>query len=139
MLAGLIAVGAAFGIYEVVGADRSAGVVASAPIAPPPVASEDGRADSGSRADRRADRRAGREDREVGILPLDAIVDVDGEKAPVTDGGIEIIGSLGTVHRVHITKGEDQVTEDVAVTQQGAVPAKLELKPPAPKGLKGSR
>ena len=32
------------------------------------------------------------------------------------------------MHRVHITKGADQITEDVAVTQQGAVPAKLELK-----------
>lgn len=64
----------------------------------------------------------------VGILPVDALVDVDGETVVVKDGAIAIAGGLGTVHRVHISKGADQVTEDVAVTQQGAVPAKLELK-----------
>ena len=135
VLAGLIAVGGAFGVYKAVGADSSAVVVASAPIAPPPVV-----ATATAKAAAAAPIAApGSKTVRVGILPLDAVVDVDGEKAPVTDGGIEIVGNLGTVHRVHITKGQDQVTEDVAVTQQGAVPAKLELKPSAPKGPKGPR
>ena len=75
----------------------------------------------------------------VAILPLDATVEVDGVKATAVGGMIEITGSLGTVHRVHIVKGADQITEDVAVTQQGAVPAKLELKTTAKTPIKPRR
>jgi serine/threonine-protein kinase len=143
MIAAFVAVGAAFGAYKVMG-KTAAPVVTSEPVvaapttttttpptaitatataAPPPIAP------------------AGKTVR-VGILPLDATVEVNGVKATAKDGMIEIAGGLGTVHRVHIVKGADQITEDVAVTQQGAVPAKLELKttatkptpkPPAPR------
>jgi eukaryotic-like serine/threonine-protein kinase len=134
VLAGLVAVGATFGVYTALSGDSTAPVVASAPSAPPPATAPP--AAPTAPAARTA--APGEKTVRVGILPLDADVDVDGEKAPLKDGGIEIIGSLGTVHRVHITKGQDQVTEDVAVTQQGAVPARLELKPSAPKALKGA-
>ncbi|MFS8067830.1 MAG: hypothetical protein ACMG6S_15820, partial [Byssovorax sp.] len=136
VVAGIIAVGAAFGVYRVMEADTSAPVVASAPSAPPPpvvAPAVDPTAEVAKVA------APGAKTVRVGILPLDATVEVDGEKATVSDGGVEIAGGLGTVHRVHITRGDDQVTEDVAVTQQGAVPAKLELKTSAPKGLKGPR
>ena len=134
VVGGILAVGAAFGVYRVMEADTSAPVVASA--APPPPVAAPAVVPTAEVAKVAA---PGPKTVRVGILPLDAIVEVDGARATMSDGGVEIAGGLGTVHRVHITRGDDQVTEDVAVTQQGAVPAKLELKTSAPKGLKGPR
>ena len=136
MIAALVAVGAAFGAYRVMG-KAAAPVVTSAPVvAPPPTTPTIALTATATAAPPIAP--AGKTVR-VAILPLDATVEVDGVKATAKDGMIEIVGGLGTVHRVHIVKGADQITEDVAVTQQGAVPARLELKTtakPAPKATR---
>jgi serine/threonine-protein kinase len=127
-LAALVAGGAAFGAYKVMG-KTAAPVVTSAPDVAPPTPTPTVAIATAATATAAPPPIAptGKAVR-VAILPLDATVEVDGVKATAKDGMIEIAGGLGTVHRVHITKGTDQITEDVAVTQQGAVPAKLELK-----------
>ena len=130
----LVVAGAAAGAYKVLALDTAAAPTAAPLAVPLPVitaAATPPLATSTAAPPRAKTVR-------VGILPADATVDVDGAIAPVKEGAIEIAGGLGTVHRVHITKGADQVTEDVAVTQQGAVPSKLELKlkAAAPKPIK---
>jgi serine/threonine-protein kinase len=129
LIALLVAGGAAVGAYTVMGRN-AAPAITSAPITPPPpVTAPIALTATATAAATVAPvvAPAGKTAR-VAILPVDATVEVDGVKATIKDGTIEIIGGLGTVHRVHIAKGADQITEDVAVTQQGAVPAKLELK-----------
>jgi serine/threonine-protein kinase len=120
----LVAGGAAFGAYKVMGRNEAAPVITSAPVTPPPPVTA---AMTATATAAPVIAPAGKTVR-VAILPLDAAVEVDGVKATAKDGMVEIVGGLGTVHRVHISKGADQFTDDVAVTQQGAVPAKLELK-----------
>ena len=123
LVALLVAGGAAVGAYKVMGS-AAAPAITSTPVAPPPPVTA-AIAVTATSAPMIAQ---GGKTVRVAILPLDATVEVNGVKATVTDGMIEIAGGLGTVHRVHISRGADQITEDVAVTQQGAVPAKLELK-----------
>jgi serine/threonine-protein kinase len=67
------------------------------------------------------------------ILPPDAAVDIEGVKAPVKDGLLEITGAPGSVHRVHVAKGKLESTTDVIVTESGPSPPKIELTA-APKG-----
>jgi eukaryotic-like serine/threonine-protein kinase len=127
VIALLVAGGAAVGAYTVMGKTADP-VGTSAPVvAPPIVTAAIATAAATATAAPPVAAPTGKTVR-VAILPLDATVEVDGVKATAVGGMIEIAGSLGTVHRVHITRGADQITEDVAVTQQGAVPAKLELK-----------
>jgi len=133
VIAALVAGGAAVGAYKVMG-KSAAPVVTSAPVVAPP-ATTPTIALTATATAAPPIAPAGKTVR-VAILPLDATVEVDGVKATAKDGMIEIVGGLGTVHRVHIVKGDNQITEDVAVTQQGAVPARLELKTTAKPALK---
>jgi serine/threonine-protein kinase len=64
----------------------------------------------------------------VVVLPADASVEVEKALVPVKDGTIEISGSLGSVHKVRVFKGKLELTENVIVTEEGAVPPKVELK-----------
>ena len=137
VIAALVAVGAAFGAYEAV-SKPAAPVVTSASIVAPPPTTPTIAITATATAAPPPIAPAGKTVR-VAILPLDATVEVDGVKATAKDGMIEIAGGLGTVHRVHIVKGADQITEDVAVTQQGAVPARLELKTTEKKLIKVPR
>ncbi len=126
----LVGGGAAFGAYTLMGQKEAAPVITSAPVTPAlPIITAVMTATAMAAP---VIAPAGKTVR-VAILPLDAAVEVDGVKATAKDGMVEIVGGLGTVHRVHLSKGADQFTDDVAVTQQGAVPAKLELKTTAKK------
>jgi serine/threonine-protein kinase len=62
------------------------------------------------------------------VLPADASVEIEGTPTPMKDGMVEISGSLGSVHRVKIFKGKNELTQDVIVTDVGASPPKVELK-----------
>lgn len=69
------------------------------------------------------------------MLPTDAVVEVEGVKTPLRNGLLEISGAPGSVHRVRLVKGKNEVTTDVIVTEEGASPPKVELTatPLAPK------
>ena len=61
------------------------------------------------------------------VLPVDALVEIDGVPVPVKRGIVEVTGLLGSVHKVKLTLGKDEIVEDVVVTESGALPAKLEI------------
>jgi len=63
----------------------------------------------------------------VVIMPGDAQAEIEGEKAQVKLGLLEIAGVLGSVRRVHIFKGKNETTVDVIVTESGPSPPKIEL------------
>ncbi|MGK3988199.1 protein kinase [Sorangium sp. So ce136] len=63
----------------------------------------------------------------VVIWPEDALVELEGERATTTDGVLEINGRLGSTYKVRVFKGPVQVTTEVAITEGGAYPAKVEL------------
>jgi serine/threonine-protein kinase len=65
----------------------------------------------------------------VTIAPADATVEVNGKPATLDGGAIEIMGALGSVHRVRVTAGSAEVRKDVVVTDSGALPSKIELAP----------
>lgn len=61
------------------------------------------------------------------ITPRNAAVEVDGVATVVEGGSVEIVGSLGSVHRVRVFKGKSEIAGDVVVAESGAVPARMEL------------
>ncbi len=71
------------------------------------------------------------------VIPADATVEVEG--APVTpkDGLVEIRGALGSVHAVHVKAGDDETSTSVVVTEDGALPPKIELHPTPAKTVPG--
>jgi serine/threonine-protein kinase len=76
------------------------------------------------------------------VLPADATVEVDGAAVPQKDGIVEISGALGSVHKVKLASGADEATGNVVVTENGAMPPKMQIeassqktpKPPQPGG-----
>ncbi|XXT19719.1 serine/threonine-protein kinase [Sorangium sp. So ce429] len=68
----------------------------------------------------------------IRISPQDASVEVDGVRADLNDGAIELAGALGTVRRVRLFKDGAELVANVVITRQGAQPAALELAAPAP-------
>jgi serine/threonine-protein kinase len=118
LLLGLGAVGIARGLGEgprPATAATSASMVepgaSAAPPAPPP-------APPAAEATRRVS---------LGIVPANALVEVDGKSAVVAAGAVELAGKLGSVHRVRVFRGNDEVTREVSVTEEGAVPRSVEL------------
>lgn len=63
----------------------------------------------------------------VVIVPADAAVEVGGGRMAAQNGIVAIQGALGNTHRVRLFKGKDEIVEEVAITETGALPAKLEL------------
>jgi eukaryotic-like serine/threonine-protein kinase len=61
------------------------------------------------------------------VLPADALVDVDGARVPQTDGIVEISGALGSVHKVKLSSGSDEAAGNVVVTENGAMPPKMQI------------
>ena len=61
------------------------------------------------------------------IFPDDAAVTIDGIPATVKDGIVEISGGLGSVHKVRLSAGSDELERDVVVSDSGALPPKLDL------------
>ena len=69
----------------------------------------------------------------VVIIPEGATVEVDGAAIAPKDGLVEIHGALGSVHAVHVKAGDDEATTNVVVTEDGALPPKIELHPASAK------
>lgn len=66
----------------------------------------------------------------VVVIPDDALIDVEGKRVTVKKGDfLEITGTLGSVHRVHLQKGKSESDTDVIITLDGASPPKVELAP----------
>ena len=63
------------------------------------------------------------------ILPEDAEVSLDGKPVKTKKGVLEITGEPGDVHKVKLKVGKEEIEEDVVVSNDGALPPKLELKP----------
>jgi serine/threonine-protein kinase len=63
------------------------------------------------------------------VFPEDAAVEVDGARAEVQGGAVEIEGLLGSFHQVRVRKGEVEAAVRVTVTERGASPPKVELPP----------
>ncbi|NUP09861.1 MAG: serine/threonine protein kinase [Polyangiaceae bacterium] len=61
------------------------------------------------------------------VIPEDATVTIDGNTATVKKGVVEISGSLGSVHKVKLQVGKQELEEDVVVSDGGALPPKLQL------------
>ncbi len=64
------------------------------------------------------------------IIPTGAKVEVDGQVVVAKDGIIDISGPLGSTKVVKIMKGKQEYTTDVAITELGLLPPKVELLPP---------
>jgi serine/threonine-protein kinase len=69
----------------------------------------------------------------LAIEPRDATVEVDGRVTPVTDGGIELRGALGSAHHVRLVKGSQKAEGEVAITSLGAVPSSMAVEVPTPR------
>ncbi|WP_437321692.1 protein kinase domain-containing protein [Sorangium sp. So ce385] len=67
----------------------------------------------------------------LAVAPSDAAVEVDGAPAEVRGGLVEISGVLGSKHRVRLVRAGAERVEEVAVTENGASPARLALDVPA--------
>ncbi|HTN88962.1 MAG TPA: protein kinase [Sorangium sp.] len=89
---------------------------------PPPVAIVEAPPSSAAPPSEPAKRRV-----RVVIWPEDALVELEGERATTTDGVLEINGRLGGTYKVRVFKGSAQVTTEIAITEGGAYPAKVEL------------
>ena len=63
------------------------------------------------------------------LVPPSATVQVDGVAAPSKDGLVMISGALGSTHSVRVAVGTIEITREVAITQSGAVPARIDLAP----------
>ncbi|XXY94829.1 serine/threonine-protein kinase [Sorangium sp. So ce296] len=64
---------------------------------------------------------------ELAIVPADASVEVDGVPAPLKDGTVELTGALGSSHKVRVFKGSSEIEREVAITEAGSLPPKLQL------------
>jgi serine/threonine-protein kinase len=131
--AGKIAVGAS--VVALLGAAVGATYLFTRPKAPAPAITEASAATTASAAPVVVPASAAAEpvDRsmrrvKVVILPPGVQIDIEGEPATLNkDGLLEIAGTLGSVHRVHLKKGKLETTQDVIVSQDGASPPKVEL------------
>jgi eukaryotic-like serine/threonine-protein kinase len=63
-------------------------------------------------------------------VPAGATVEVDGAPAPVDAGSVGITGKLGSRHKVRLVDGARELTSEVVIAEDGALPDRLEL--PAP-------
>jgi serine/threonine protein kinase len=71
------------------------------------------------------------------VIPADATVEVEGAAVTPTDGLVEIRGALGSVHAVHVKAGDAETSTSVVVTEDGALPPKIELHPTPVKTVPG--
>ncbi len=64
---------------------------------------------------------------QVRISPATAKVELDGHEATVQGGELEISGTLGSAHVVHVTLGPRQNSVQVVIAESGALPDHVEL------------
>jgi serine/threonine-protein kinase len=67
---------------------------------------------------------------QVRVMPPTATVDVDDVSAVVSDGSVEVVGVLGSVHKVHIRGAGRETTVEVIVAEDGARPHIVALPDP---------
>ncbi len=63
------------------------------------------------------------------LVPPSSTVQVDSVAVPSADGLVMISGAMGSTHHVHVVLGASEITRDVAITQSGAVPARIDFAP----------
>jgi serine/threonine-protein kinase len=63
----------------------------------------------------------------VTVTPPTASIEVDGAPASATNGVLEIHGTLGSTHHVRVFAGKKETLANVVVSEDGAVPAKVDL------------
>ena len=61
------------------------------------------------------------------VLPSTATVDVDGARVPSRDGVVDLTGPVGSTRRVRVRAGAREVTADVIISADGAVPPAIDL------------
>ncbi len=66
------------------------------------------------------------------VLPKEAKVEVEGTPAELSDGLLELKGQLGSVHKVRVSLGTETKLVEVAITENGPVPAKIEVEAKSP-------
>jgi serine/threonine-protein kinase len=72
----------------------------------------------------------------VGVLPATAYVEVDGQKAEITSGSVDLAGTLGSLHKVRVVAGGREAIIEVAIAEGGPMPPTVGLGAPAPRGVK---
>ncbi|AKT43707.1 serine/threonine-protein kinase [Chondromyces crocatus] len=77
---------------------------------------------------------AGAETRTVRIqvLPRTAEVAIDDVPVEAVEGVVKVSGTLGSLHRVRVRANGAEVTREVVITEQGALPPAVELVPAVP-------
>jgi eukaryotic-like serine/threonine-protein kinase len=63
------------------------------------------------------------------VSPPNASVEVDGQKREAVQGAVEIKGVPGAVVSVHLAAGGAETTQNVAITEGGAIPPRLTVTP----------
>ncbi len=61
------------------------------------------------------------------VAPSDTKIEVDDVAAQFADGGVDLTGALGSTHHVKLSRGKVTTVADVAITNDGAIPSKVEL------------
>ena len=63
----------------------------------------------------------------VRVFPLDAAVEIDGARVVPKDGMVQVSGALGSTHAVRVWRGPAEKVQNVAITDSGPLPEKVEL------------
>jgi serine/threonine-protein kinase len=63
----------------------------------------------------------------LAIEPKDAVVEIDGRAAVVEGGFVTLQGTLGSTHRVRLSRDGQSSEVEVAITASGVLPAKVAL------------
>ena len=61
------------------------------------------------------------------VVPPNADVEVDEQKATVTNGVVMLTGERGSTHKVVVSRGSSRTTATVVISTAGPVPGKVEL------------
>ena len=69
---------------------------------------------------------------EVHVQPPNASVEVDDVAAVVTNGSVNVVGDLGSVHKIRLRAGAREATVEVIVAEDGARPRVASLSDPHP-------
>ena len=65
----------------------------------------------------------------VVVSPANAVVEIDGTRREVVDGAVEVRGPLGAVVSLKVVAAGAETTQTVAITEGGALPAKIVAAP----------
>jgi eukaryotic-like serine/threonine-protein kinase len=74
----------------------------------------------------------------VMITPATAAVEIDGNASAVKNGFVIVAGALGSKHNVHVMAAGKETTVVVVISEDGAVPDRIELGAPRPVKASGA-